>query len=144
MDREITVAHLKPDGLSQMSHCLQAKECIALHAPASLFAKKSSEYVGDGIEVGRDVQSPPEQDRKSTRLNSSHSQISYAVFCLKTNTHSATGQVHVDADRLREDRAAFRPHPRLTAGRLVLALGANHQRVAHRDSPDLVHALCSQ
>src|SRR2546430_4397910 len=24
-------------------------------------------------------------DRKSTRLNSSHSQISYAVFCLKTN-----------------------------------------------------------
>src|SRR3989475_11040903 len=28
---------------------------------------------------GRDVN----QDRKSTRLNSSHSQISYAVFCLK-------------------------------------------------------------
>src|SRR2546430_9192257 len=26
----------------------------------------------------------PGQDRKSTRLNSSHSQISYAVFCLKT------------------------------------------------------------
>src|SRR2546430_12828792 len=26
-----------------------------------------------------------EQDRKSTRLNSSHSQISYAVFCLKKN-----------------------------------------------------------
>src|SRR2546430_9051912 len=24
----------------------------------------------------------PDQDRKSTRLNSSHSQISYAVFCL--------------------------------------------------------------
>src|SRR5256886_10342167 len=31
------------------------------------------------------------KDRKSTRLNSSHSQISYAVFCLtkkKNNTHS--------------------------------------------------------
>src|SRR2546430_6881056 len=26
-------------------------------------------------------------DRKSTRLNSSHSQISYAVFCLKTKIH---------------------------------------------------------
>src|SRR2546430_10180756 len=25
------------------------------------------------------------EDRKSTRLNSSHSQISYAVFCLKKN-----------------------------------------------------------
>src|SRR2546430_7596945 len=31
-------------------------------------------------------------DRKSTRLNSSHSQISYAVFCLKKkkNKHSTT------------------------------------------------------
>src|SRR2546430_12410598 len=26
-------------------------------------------------------------DRKSTRLNSSHSQISYAVFCLKKKSH---------------------------------------------------------
>src|SRR5206468_11735154 len=26
---------------------------------------------------------PPRRDRKSTRLNSSHDQISYAVFCLK-------------------------------------------------------------
>src|SRR5688572_32576028 len=26
---------------------------------------------------------PHQRDRKSTRLNSSHSQISYAVFCLK-------------------------------------------------------------
>src|SRR2546430_9134045 len=30
------------------------------------------------------------QDRKSTRLNSSHSQISYAVFCLKKKTNSRT------------------------------------------------------
>src|SRR2546430_12621170 len=28
------------------------------------------------------------RDRKSTRLNSSHSQISYAVFCLKKKTSS--------------------------------------------------------
>src|SRR3712207_7496393 len=28
-------------------------------------------------------QAPPHQDRKSTRLNSSHANISYAVFCLK-------------------------------------------------------------
>src|SRR2546430_6649776 len=43
----------------------------------------------DGDEHCRsDRGSPPHQilgrlDRKSTRLNSSHSQISYAVFCLK-------------------------------------------------------------
>src|SRR2546430_13669939 len=36
-------------------------------------------------------------DRKSTRLNSSHSQISYAVFCLKKNS--------VPAARLRSRRA---------------------------------------
>src|SRR2546430_12220599 len=40
------------------------------------------------------VPSPlPGADRKSTRLNSSHSQISYAVFCLKKkkkNTHNDT------------------------------------------------------
>src|SRR5688572_32025508 len=29
------------------------------------------------------VAAAPNRDRKSTRLNSSHSQISYAVFCLK-------------------------------------------------------------
>src|SRR3982751_7016011 len=31
-------------------------------------------------------------DRKSTRLNSSHDQISYAVFCLKKKTHCSTSQ----------------------------------------------------
>src|SRR2546430_15585025 len=29
------------------------------------------------------------QDRKSTRLNSSHSQISYAVFCLKKKNNTS-------------------------------------------------------
>src|SRR3712207_9328247 len=31
-------------------------------------------------------QSKADQDRKSTRLNSSHANISYAVFCLKKNS----------------------------------------------------------
>src|SRR5688572_31353171 len=31
----------------------------------------------------------PGRDRKSTRLNSSHSQISYAVFCLKKKNQNA-------------------------------------------------------
>src|SRR3712207_7593686 len=31
-----------------------------------------------------------EQDRKSTRLNSSHANISYAVFCLKKKTYTHT------------------------------------------------------
>src|SRR2546430_11012785 len=32
------------------------------------------------------VRKPVREDRKSTRLNSSHSQISYAVFCLQKNS----------------------------------------------------------
>src|SRR2546430_8337920 len=35
------------------------------------------------------------RDRKSTRLNSSHSQISYAVFCLKKNNTGAVRQTSV-------------------------------------------------
>src|SRR5258707_7526475 len=31
----------------------------------------------------RDMEEPQTRDRKSTRLNSSHANISYAVFCLK-------------------------------------------------------------
>src|SRR3712207_7578092 len=33
--------------------------------------------------VGPDAAAGPGRDRKSTRLNSSHANISYAVFCLK-------------------------------------------------------------
>src|SRR5688572_31494676 len=34
-------------------------------------------------------------DRKSTRLNSSHSQISYAVFCLKKKKKNKDDPVHL-------------------------------------------------
>src|SRR3712207_6864167 len=42
------------------------------------------------LEVARDVdaaQRVRDPDRKSTRLNSSHANISYAVFCLKKKKH---------------------------------------------------------
>src|SRR5260221_10486749 len=35
-------------------------------------------------------------DRKSTRLNSSHTVISYAVFCLKKEKHTSELQSHSD------------------------------------------------
>src|SRR5256886_12457934 len=37
-----------------------------------------------------------EGDRKSTRLNSSHSQISYAVFCLKKKTTTFQKRITFD------------------------------------------------
>src|SRR5688572_32772539 len=54
--------------------------------------RDAEEAVGVGLAV---VCEPPvvgaaERDRKSTRLNSSHSQISYAVFCLKKKNRYTT------------------------------------------------------
>src|SRR3712207_8921846 len=42
-----------------------------------------ADFNGDGIGDACDEVPDPIQDRKSTRLNSSHANISYAVFCLK-------------------------------------------------------------
>src|SRR5438034_8773476 len=57
------------------------------------------------------------QDRKSTRLNSSHTVISYAVFCLKKKKkcgerHTSNGQCRRDA---RSSRAAPLVRPTGTA-----------------------------
>src|SRR5207247_10664266 len=41
---------------------------------------------GQGRPLRRRDASPAHEDRKSTRLNSSHEWISYAVFCLKKKT----------------------------------------------------------
>src|SRR2546421_4903348 len=42
-----------------------------------------AELFRDSSEAEPDFRIGPFEDRKSTRLNSSHDQISYAVFCLK-------------------------------------------------------------
>src|SRR2546430_10734119 len=65
------------------------------------------------IRIARAVCPAPERarqartlDRKSTRLNSSHSQISYAVFCLKKkkkNAHLLYRQQHSYRDTLESD-----------------------------------------
>src|SRR2546430_10748220 len=53
-----------------------------------------------GRDVGQPLPFPGARDRKSTRLNSSHSQISYAVFCLKKQMHAVDLRaIAVYADR---------------------------------------------
>src|SRR5688572_32559068 len=55
----------------------------------SLLAEARKHKVLPGVTTIQDLRFPSilredsQEDRKSTRLNSSHSQISYAVFCLK-------------------------------------------------------------
>src|SRR6476620_11971991 len=48
---------------------------------------------------------PLEQDRKSTRLNSSHATISYAVFCLKNKKALAVTRSTTDSQPMREEEA---------------------------------------
>src|SRR2546427_9241511 len=60
---------------------------------------------------------PAASDRKSTRLNSSHSQISYAVFCLKKKkttqrTHPRSFTHRVLHGQLLCARHAAHPHSR--------------------------------
>src|SRR5947208_11389975 len=47
-----------------------------------------------------------ERDRKSTRLNSSHQIISYAVFCLKKKKHTT-----MQSDYAHAHNSACRPNP---------------------------------
>src|SRR6266513_656814 len=62
-------------------------------------------------------------DRKSTRLNSSHVSISYAVFCFKKKTQREERQIADSREPLRELSVVFR--------------GARDQR-ARRLRPELV------
>src|SRR2546429_4353742 len=51
--------------------------------------KKGHNFFGShGMRCGIHARPPFCADRKSTRLNSSHGYISYAVFCLKKKTES--------------------------------------------------------
>src|SRR5438270_2073596 len=61
--------------------------CVA----ATVGGVPSGEGVARGVRGASVAVGSGGEDRKSTRLNSSHSQISYAAFCLKKKTHSSHG-----------------------------------------------------
>src|SRR5689334_17132601 len=82
------------------------------------------------------------QDRKSTRLNSSHSSISYAVFCLKKKTDDGNRvhhRVRNPGDEVRRARTRRRDRDadpaagaRVAVGHVRGALFMAHQDVANR------------
>src|SRR5688572_32768373 len=61
---------------------LEVVDAEARHREGGREARADEPPEDDGLAQGAD------EDRKSTRLNSSHSQISYAVFCLKKKKSS--------------------------------------------------------
>src|SRR2546430_4639847 len=64
-----------------------------------LDASQGGGPVDDQQVVGHEV-----RDRKSTRLNSSHSQISYAVFCLKKKKKTLLSMNHRPPSKAPSDR----------------------------------------
>src|SRR2546430_5973778 len=73
------------------------------------------------------------RDRNSTRLNSSHSQISYAVFCLIKKRHSSY-PVSADSDRWHGPKSIHE-----STGRAVFDI--IHQQQSHLDHNRLVTRL---
>src|SRR5699024_11393215 len=65
-------------GRNYADHVAEVFKESAESLPPTIFIKPSTAVIG------------PEADRKSTRLNSSHVSISYAVFCLKKKTDNNT------------------------------------------------------
>src|SRR6266567_1568827 len=69
-----------------MKLAVHRAQIVAVYVGVELRGREISmpEHLLHGSQVGPSLQEMSrERDRKSTRLNSSHSQISYAVFCLK-------------------------------------------------------------
>src|SRR2546422_2923019 len=66
---------------------VRGRPCLVPAARAAARSARADPPAGDGRAGGSGVglgpRSGEEGDRKSTRLNSSHGYISYAVFCLK-------------------------------------------------------------
>src|SRR5258707_1466228 len=65
--------------------------------PAGVLAHQQRHHAGDVLGLPQDIASVVAllvRDRKSTRLNSSHANISYAVFCLKKKKKIATKSRH--------------------------------------------------
>src|SRR3989442_3101055 len=72
-------------GVSSASSLTSAARCSDVKLPTwmrAIWRCSAATYLGCAYPR---LATPTPADRKSTRLNSSHVRISYAVFCLKTN-----------------------------------------------------------
>src|SRR5256885_10047658 len=75
-----------------------------LSPPRETYVLKRGQYDQRGEKVSAGV---PSIDRKSTRLNSSHLVISYAVFCLKKKNNNSVRCAHINHDTWLEHTCAL-------------------------------------
>src|SRR2546430_7985072 len=73
-----------PSALASSLSSNRSSRCSSSRSPGGMARSTSRRTTG-----------PHGRDRKSTRLNSSHSQISYAVFCLKKKNSSHPVYLHI-------------------------------------------------
>src|SRR2546430_3004162 len=69
--------------LSRPLFCVHGCASVRLASACPILRSHMPAPSGERATLSRDLADFLIEDRKSTRLNSSHSQISYAVFCLK-------------------------------------------------------------
>src|SRR5699024_11738520 len=80
--RSVCLRRLRTRRVSPVDHWLRRPQWLRSHLPrvSEETDEQSWNLYGEAV-VGRGLHA--DRDRKSTRLNSSHVSISYAVFCLK-------------------------------------------------------------
>src|SRR5688572_32164480 len=76
-------SHVRPDNMPETEYVAALLADLEGDLDLAAGREVASVFLGGGTPSLFDV------DRKSTRLNSSHSQISYAVFCLKKKKNTA-------------------------------------------------------
>src|SRR5690606_40067620 len=82
--RTVLMVVARQNGKTHLLRTLALYWAFVERWPLTLGMSTNLEYAAEAWQAAVDkAQSTPALDRKSTRLNSSHVKISYAVFCLK-------------------------------------------------------------
>src|SRR2546430_6541482 len=85
----------RSDQVHRLAHQFVSRALQVVRSPPGVADRKGPAPGYDPVSVKNAPALPRKSDRKSTRLNSSHSQISYAVFCLKKKKKIRHIQHHI-------------------------------------------------
>src|SRR3989440_2072698 len=109
-----------------------------IQKPASMAERKSIWFVAGAVNLHLGIEAdfhPAKRDRKSTRLNSSHDQISYAVFCLKKKKSLQAGH---EAELEKELKAEIALYPGYAETQNNLGV-INEQQSKSKEAAELIH-----
>src|SRR2546430_3306752 len=105
----ILLDHILAKGELGLDYLGELKELLP-HVPIII--------VSGALEVHQQIHAL-QGDRKSTRLNSSHSQISYAVFCLKKNKATRDSAINIMSIEDYQGTIAYDAKPDMLRGEIL-------------------------